>query len=90
MGPSYTTPFVGYVKDKLFSQYNELKHDLHKCFLNNCVGSTLSNREELTTKLKATVYRPACITNPQIPTVTYNIHPPPTTTKKLHPIFSIS
>ena len=75
---------------RFFLVYNGLKHDLYKCFVNNCVGSTLSNREELTTKLKATVYRSAYITNPHVPTVTYYIHPPPTTRKKLHPIFSIS
>ena len=42
MGPGYTNLFVGFI-----SNYRGPKPDLHKLYIDNCVGATLSSREHL-------------------------------------------
>ena len=47
MGPSYANLFVGYIKHQFFNQYNGPKPDLYRRYIDDCVGSTSSTREEL-------------------------------------------
>ena len=42
MGPSYANLFVGFIKNKFFSNYHGPKH-----YIDDCVGTTSSSREEL-------------------------------------------
>ena len=47
MGPSYANLFVGYIEQKFFNQYNGPKPELYRCYIDDCVGTTSSTREEL-------------------------------------------
>ena len=47
MGPSYANLFVGFIENKFFSNYHGPKPDLYKRYIDDCVGATLSSREEL-------------------------------------------
>ena len=47
MKPSYANLFVGYIENKFFSNYPGPKPDLYKRHIDDCVGATSSNREEL-------------------------------------------
>jgi len=48
MGPSYANLFVGFVEHQFFSQYNGRKPELNSSYIDDCIGATLSTREELT------------------------------------------
>ena len=47
MGPSYANLFVGFIENKIFSNYHGPKPDLYKRFIDDCVGATSSSKEEL-------------------------------------------
>ena len=47
MGPSNANLFVGFIENKFFSNYHGPKPDLYKRYIDDCVGATSSNREEL-------------------------------------------
>ena len=47
MGPSYANLFVGFIGNKFLSNYHEPKPDLHKRYIDDCVGATSSSREKL-------------------------------------------
>ena len=47
MGPSYANLFVGYIEHLFFNQYNGPKPDLYRRYIDDCVGTTSSTREEL-------------------------------------------
>ena len=47
MGPSYANLFVGYIEHEFFNQYNGLKPELYRRYIDDCVGATSSTREEL-------------------------------------------
>lgn len=47
MGPSYANLFVGFIENNLFSNYHGPKPDLHKRYIDDCVGATTSSREKL-------------------------------------------
>ena len=47
LGPGYANLFVGYIENEFFSNYDGPKPGLYKCFIDDCVGATLSSREEL-------------------------------------------
>ena len=47
MGPSYAKLFVGYIENQFFNQFNGTKPDLYGRYIDDCIGATLSNREEL-------------------------------------------
>ena len=60
MGPSYANLFVGYIEHKFFHQYNGPKPELHRCYIDDCVGATSSTREELSQFITAVnLYHPA-------------------------------
>ena len=46
MGTSYANLFVGYIEHQFFNQYNALKPDLYRRYIDDCVGATVSTREE--------------------------------------------
>ena len=48
MGPSYANLFVGFVEHQFFSQYNGPKPQLYGRYIDDCIGTTSSTREELT------------------------------------------
>ena len=48
MGPSYAYFFVGFIEvHQFFNQYNGLKPDLYRHYIEDCVSTTSSTREEL-------------------------------------------
>ena len=47
IGPSYANLFVGYIKHQFFNQYNGPKPELYRPYINDCVGTTSSTREDL-------------------------------------------
>ena len=47
MGPSYANLFVGFIKNKFFSNYLRPKSELYKCYIDDWVSATSSSREEL-------------------------------------------
>ena len=47
MGPSYANLFMGYIEHKFLNQYNGLKPELYRRYIDDCVGATSSTREEL-------------------------------------------
>ena len=47
MGPSYANLLVGYIEHKFFNQYNGPKPELYRRYIDDCVGTTSSTREEL-------------------------------------------
>ena len=47
MGSSYANFFVGYIEHKFFNQYNGLKPEHYRRYIEDCVGATSSTREEL-------------------------------------------
>ena len=46
MGPSYANIFVGYIEHEFFNLYNGPKPELHRRYIDDCVGATSSTREE--------------------------------------------
>ena len=60
MGPSYAKLFVGYIEHQLFNQYYGPKPDLYRRYIDDCVGTTSSTREELDQFITAvTSFHPA-------------------------------
>ena len=53
MGLSYANLFVGFVEHLFLSQYNDPKPELYGCYIDDCIGTTSSNREELTQSITA-------------------------------------
>ena len=47
MVPSYANLFVGYIEQQFFNQYNGPKPELYRRYIDDCVGTTSSTREEL-------------------------------------------
>ena len=47
MGPSYANLFVGYIEYQFFNQFNGTKPELYRRYIDDCIGATLSSREEL-------------------------------------------
>ena len=47
MGPTYANLFIGNIENNFFSNYHGPKPDLYKRYIDDCVGATLSSREEL-------------------------------------------
>ena len=47
MGPSYANLFVGYIENQVFNQFNGTKPELYGRYIDDCIGATSSNREEL-------------------------------------------
>ena len=47
MGPGYANLFVGFMENKIFSNYRGPKPDLYKRYIDDCVGATSSSREDL-------------------------------------------
>ena len=47
MGRSCAILFVGFIENKFFSNYHGPKPDLYKRYIDDCVGTTSSSREEL-------------------------------------------
>ena len=47
MGPSYANLFVGYIEHQFLSQYNGPKPELHRRYIDDCVSTISSTREEL-------------------------------------------
>ena len=43
----YTNLFVGFIENKFFSNYHRPKPNLYKRYIDDCVGTTSSSREEL-------------------------------------------
>ena len=48
MGPSYANLFLGFIAHQLFSQYHGPKLELYGRYIDDCIGATSSNRNELT------------------------------------------
>ena len=53
VGPSYANLFVGFIENKFFSNYHGSKRDLYKCFIDDCVGTTSSSKEEFITAVNS-------------------------------------
>ena len=47
MGQSYANFFVVFIENEFFSNYNGQKSDIYKRFIDDCVGTTSSSKEEL-------------------------------------------
>ena len=47
MGPSYANLFVGYVEHQFFNQYDGPKPDFYGRYIDHCIGTISSSREEL-------------------------------------------
>jgi len=47
MGPSYANLIVGYIENQFFNQFNGTKPELYGRYIDDCIGATSSNREEL-------------------------------------------
>jgi len=47
MGPSFANLFVSYIENQLFNQFNGTKPELYGRYIDDCIGATLSKREEL-------------------------------------------
>ena len=47
MGATYANHFIGNIENNIFSNYHGPKPDLYKRYIDDCVGATLSSREEL-------------------------------------------
>ena len=47
MGPSYANLFMGYIEHKFLNQYNGLKPELCRRYIDDCVGASSSTREEV-------------------------------------------
>ena len=48
MGPSYANLFVGFIEHQFFSQYHGPKPELNGRYIDDCIGTTSTTREELT------------------------------------------
>ena len=47
MEPNYANLFVGFIENKVFSNYHGPKPNPYMCYIDDCVGATSSSREEL-------------------------------------------
>ena len=53
MGPSYANLFLGFIAHQLFTQYHGPKLELYGRYIDDCIGATSSNRNELTQLITA-------------------------------------
>ena len=71
MGPSYANLFVGFVKTPIF-QPNGPKPQLYSRYIDDCIGTTSSTREELTQFITAVnAFHPALNIPGKFPTILY-------------------